>query len=91
MHVTERDRFSANGVTLRGDAYRTNTRVTFSSSGDVTGYFGAGVLEKVLLPDGRTFMGAGRVKVLAQPPGFIVAPDTGVAKNQGDFCATLSG
>ncbi len=90
-HVKEQDTFVANGTTLVGDTYTGNQVFLFSPTGELTAAHFTGLLEKVRLPDGSIFMGAGRVDVLAADPGFIVAPDSGVAKNQDAFCAALSG
>ena len=92
-HVTAQDTFSANGVTLVGERYRASAQLLFSD-GDLVEYRLSGVLEKVRLPDGSTFMGAGRIDVLAALGAgvdFLVEPDSGVVKNRNAFCAALSG
>ena len=93
IHAKQRDTFSANGVTLVGEQYRTQLRVVLSGDEPVK-FYASGVFEKVRLPDGSTFMGAGRIDVLAgleRGVEFFVEPDTGVLKNQDAFCAALSG
>jgi hypothetical protein len=90
-HVTGQDTFSANGVTLVGSPYRTLAKLVFSD-GQLVEYHASGVLEKVRLPDGRTFLGAGRVDLTAAAhASFIVDPDSGVVKDKDAFCAALSG
>jgi hypothetical protein len=89
-HVTGQDTFSANGVTLVGSPYRSLGKLVFSG-GQLVEFHASGVLEKVRLPDGSTFLAAGRVDVIAAHGGFIVDPDSGVVKNQDAFCAALSG
>jgi hypothetical protein len=91
--VRTQDTFSANGVTLVGERYRVAAKL-LCSDGELIEYHANGVLEKVRLPDGSTFMGAGRVDILAALAAgvdFIIEPDSGVLKNQDAFCATLSG
>jgi hypothetical protein len=90
IHLTLQDTFSANGVTLAGEQYRVLGKAIFQD-GELVDFHASGVLEKVKLPDGSIFLGAGRVDVLASVVDFIVAPDNGVAKNQDAFCAALSG
>ncbi len=89
-HSTGQDTFSANGVTLVGSPYRTLGTVVLSD-GQLVEFHASGVLEKVRLPDGSTFLAAGRVDVLAAHATFIVDPDSGVVKNKDAFCAALSG
>jgi hypothetical protein len=61
------------------------------ADGDLVKAHASGVLEKVRLPDGSTFMAAGRVDFLAATADFIVEPDSGVSKNLDAFCDALSG
>ena len=92
-HVTAQDTFTANGVTLVGEEYHFSTQLLFSGDEVVKAQV-TGVLEKVRLPDGSTFIGAGRADILASIAAgveFIVEPDSGVIKNQDAFCAALSG
>jgi hypothetical protein len=48
----------------------------------------SGVVEKVPLPDGSTFLAAGRINPL--PPFLFFEPDHGAFKNLAGFCAALS-
>jgi hypothetical protein len=90
IHITEQDTFSANGVTLVGKEYRLNVRV-LRVDGEVVEAVSSGVLEKVRLPDGSTFMAAGRTDLFAATVDFVVEPDNGVSKNLDAFCDALSG
>ncbi|MEJ7707707.1 MAG: hypothetical protein WKF82_10875 [Nocardioidaceae bacterium] len=65
-HVTEQDTFSANGNTLEGLPYHFTIRVLFDDNGEVTHVYGTGVTERVPLPGGGTFFGAGRVDLVAR-------------------------
>jgi hypothetical protein len=89
IHATQQDTFTANGTTLVGDPYRA-TRTQVIEDFEVVSDTVRGVLEKVRLPDGSIFMGAGRTDFLAATVDFIAVPDHGVAKNQDAFCAALS-
>ena len=89
IHAMQQDTFTANGTTLVGDPYRA-TRTQVIEDFEVVSDTVRGVLEKVRLPDGSIFMGAGRTDFLAATVDFIAAPDNGVAKNQDAFCAALS-
>jgi hypothetical protein len=91
-HITAQDTFTANGVTLVGEKYRTMIKGRIAN-GELVEVIGSGVLEKVRLADGTIFMGAGRVDFLAAEAGgvfFVVDPDSGVSKNLDAFCDTLS-
>ena len=90
VHATEQDTFSVNGNTLGGLPYHYTVRVLFDDDGEVTDVFAMGVFERVPLPGGGTFFGAGRVDALAREGEFIVKPDVGTFKNQDAFCAALS-
>src|SRR5580765_6880722 len=61
IHQVEQDTFSANGKTLTGMPFTTNFSLRFDSNGHLVSLVGTGVLEKVLLPDGSLFVGAGWV------------------------------
>ncbi len=90
VHVTQQETFSANGNTLEGLPYHFTVRVLFDDDGEVTHVYATGVFERVPLPGGGTFFGAGRVDILARDQGFVVKPDVGTFKNQDAFCAALS-
>lgn len=90
FHSTGQDTFTANGTTLVGEPYTAKTTLQFSNF-ELVAFHVVGVLEKVRLPDGSTFMGAGRIDVLTSTADFIVVPDQGVSRSQAAFCAALSG
>ena len=87
---TEQDTFSANGRTLVGDRY-SFTFVSEYESGVRVTWYGTGVAERVKLPDGTTFIVAGRSDVLAGGGGIILSVDSGNSGNNLEaFCAALS-
>jgi hypothetical protein len=91
VHATEQDTFSANGKSLTGEPYTFNIRILFDSSGAITHAFFAGVIEKVILPDGSLFLAAGLVDFAAHGfPEALIAPDKGTSGNVAGFCAALS-
>jgi hypothetical protein len=92
VHVRAQDTFKAHGVTLVGQPYRQNVRIVFSSDGDLLKAFITGLYMKVRLTDGSLFMAAGRLNLLTSTEDqFTLTPDNGVVRNQGAFCAALSG
>jgi hypothetical protein len=91
VHATEQDTFSANGKSLTGEPYTFNIRILFDSTGAITHAFFAGVVEKVVLPDGSLFLAAGLVDFAAHGfPEALIAPDKGTSGNVDGFCAALS-
>ena len=89
-HVVEQDTFTANGKTLEGSPYRFNSVLTFGADGEITSAHGSGLAVKVPLPDGNTFLAAGRVDFFQQEGDFIFVPDSGTSKNRDAFCAALA-
>jgi len=87
QHFQQQDAFSANGHTLVGEPYAGNADIYYDNNGNVTNIVAQGVLEKVTLPDGRLFIGAGRVNPFT---GFALSPDHGAFKNLDAFCAALA-
>jgi hypothetical protein len=86
-HTTEQDTFSANGVTLTGLPCTYETQVVFDSSGNVTHSYTSGCVERVPLPDGSTFLSAGRIDFVAHPDADLI-----ISADKGDpaFCAALA-
>jgi len=84
-HFVQQDQWSANGTTLTGIPYTAN--IQCHNSGGVWTCAADGVQEKVPLPDGSLFMGAGRVNPFT---GFAIEPTHGVFKNLAGFCAALA-
>jgi hypothetical protein len=85
------DTFSANGNTLVSEPYELNVVILFDDSGNVTHIYGHGIIDRVRLPDGSLFIGAGRVDFVAHgTPPFILTPDVGATVNLDGFCAALS-
>lgn len=76
--------------TLVGEKYHGNIQIKFDSSGDYASAIGTGLLEKVRLPDGSLFVGAGRLDWLAYGPGVpTFTPDNGHSGNLDAFCEAL--
>ncbi len=91
-HLSETDTFSAHGETLKSTTYHYNFRLTFDENGDIVDNVTTGVLVKVPLPDGGTFMSAGQLNISPDFTGnFIYLVDSGVVKNHDAFCDALSG
>jgi hypothetical protein len=91
VHATEQDTFSANGKSLTGEPYTFNIRILFDSSGAITHFVFAGVVERVLLPDGSLFLAAGLLDFAAHGfPEALIAPDKGTSGNVQGFCAALA-
>jgi hypothetical protein len=91
VHATEQDTFTANGKSLTGEPYTFNIRILFDSSGAIAQFVFAGVVERVVLPDGSLFLAAGLVDFAAHGfPEALIAPDKGTSGNVEGFCAALS-
>jgi hypothetical protein len=91
VHATEQDTFTANGKSLTGETYTFNIRILFDSTGAITQFVFAGVVERVVLPDGSLFLAAGLVDFAAHGfPEALIAPDRGTSGNVEGFCAALS-
>lgn len=90
-HVVERDTFSANGVTLVATPYRFTTHVSYDPFGNVVNNVATGVLIKVPLSPGVTFMSVGRFDFLRSGGVSTVVPTNGTSRHQRTFCSALSG
>jgi hypothetical protein len=91
VHVTETDTFSANGESLTSQPYH-YTNVDAFENGDYLGTTVTGIAVKVPLPDGGTFMSAGRLHIEPDFMGnFVYLVDSGVVKNHDAFCSVLAG
>lgn len=60
VHLTEQDVFSANGNSLESTAYTFNNHLKFDVQGNVLSATQTGIIVRVPLPNGETFMVAGR-------------------------------
>lgn len=87
-HLNEQDTFSANGKTLTGLPYTGNTELVFDSSGTLVHIYGAGVFERIPLPDGSLFLMAGRTDFINQSD-FTLTPEVGTPGDLTAFCAAL--
>jgi hypothetical protein len=93
MHFVEQDTFvGPYGATLEGLPFAFNIHGVVDANGDLVRFLATGITEKVPLPDGGLFIGAGQIDWLAQPPGtgFVLTPDHGATVNLDRFCASLS-
>jgi hypothetical protein len=93
MHWVEQDTFvGPYGATLEGLPFTFNIHGVVDANGDLVRFLATGITEKVPLPDGGLFIGAGQIDWLAQPPGtgFVLTPDHGATVNLYRFCAALS-
>jgi hypothetical protein len=91
--ITETDVFTANGNTLSGLPYRTSLRAVLDPSDPniQLSAVATGVQARIPLPDGSTFLSAGRIDFVGHPgEPFILTPDTGRAGNLAAFCAALA-
>ena len=91
--ITETDVFTANGNTLTGLPYHTSLRAVLDPSDPniQLSAVATGVQSRIPLPDGSTFLSAGRLDFVAHPgETFILTPDTGRAGNVAGFCAALA-
>jgi hypothetical protein len=76
---------------LTGEPYTFDIRILFDSSGAIAHMVFAGVVERVVLPDGSLFLAAGLVDFAAHGfPEALIAPDRGTSGNVDGFCAALS-
>jgi hypothetical protein len=91
-HIVARDTFTANGQMLVGLPYTFHNSITFDrQTGEVRQWFSTGLVERVPLPGGDTFLTAGRVDWTAHPEAwFIIRPDVGAQGNLEGFCAALA-
>jgi hypothetical protein len=90
-HAEQQDTFTANGKTLVGLPYHYHLKTLLDSNGNTTHQFGSGLFEKVPLPDGSLFIGAGRADFAAHPGAVIIlSPDKGNPGNIAGFCAALA-
>jgi hypothetical protein len=85
------DVFSANGNELTSVPYRFTNHFTIDDQGNVLSAYQTGVLIKVPLATGQTFLVAGRADFLTITEDFVSVPTHGVTRNLDAFCAALSG
>ena len=90
--VTETDVFSANGNVLTGLPYHTSLRAILDPSDPniQLKLFAMGLVARVPLPDGKTFLSAGRLEFTARGFLFALTPDTGHSGDVDAFCAALA-
>jgi hypothetical protein len=92
QHAEEQDTFvGPYGATLAGLPFRFSIHGAFDANGDYVRFLATGITEKVPLPDGGLFIGAGQIDWLPHlsDSGFILTPDHGATVNLDRFCAAL--
>lgn len=87
--VTETDTFIANGNTIVSDPFAARNRLVFDPEGNVTETL-HGLIEKITLPDGTTFVSAGRASETNGEPRFIIGPEVGHTGDVDALCAALA-
>ena len=91
--VTETDVFAANGHVLTGLPYHSSLHATLDPA-DPNHQLAAvstGVISRVPLPNGSTFLSAGRLDFIDHPGAqFLLTPDTGRSGDVAAFCAALA-
>ena len=90
--VTETDIFRANGNVLTGLPYHTTLRAILDPSdpNNQLKAFAMGLVSRVPLPNGKTFLSAGRLEFIARGNLFALTPDTGHSGDVAAFCAALA-
>jgi hypothetical protein len=91
--ITETDVFTANGNTLIGLPYHTSLRAVLDPTDPniQLSAVATGVQARIPLPDGSTFLSAGRIDFVDHPgEPFILTPDSGRAGNIAGFCVALA-
>lgn len=86
--IHEQDTFTANGKTLVGEPYAFHLENSYDSNGNYSSIVGTGITEKVRLPDGTLFVGAGWY--IRPGAGYYLTPDKGNSGNIAGFCAALA-
>ncbi len=89
-HATEELVLSANGRTLTVDPFPFNITVLLGADGRPTNVFLAGLVFRVRLPDGTTFLSAGRLDFIAEGVNFAVVPEVGRKGDVNALCAALA-
>jgi hypothetical protein len=91
--ITEIDVFAANGHTLTGLPYHSSLHATLDPA-DPNHQLAAvstGVISRVPLSNGSTFLSAGRLNFVDHPGAqFLLTPDTGHSGDVAAFCAALA-
>jgi hypothetical protein len=89
-HFTERDVFSAHGVSLMSEPYTFTNHLLLDGEDLVKGVR-TGLIVRVPVPDGSTSFVAGRADFTHSTRNFVSAPTNGVTRNLDAFCAALAG
>jgi len=90
FHFREVDVFSAHGKSLTSTPYTFTNHIRFDEEGNLVSATQTGVIVRVPLPNGETFMVAGRADFFGLNTDFVISPTNGVTRNLDDFCASLS-
>ena len=89
IHATEQLLLTANGRSLTVDPFPFNQTVRFVD-GELTHVYLTGLVFRVDLPNGSTFLSAGRFDFVAAGVDFTVVPDVGRSGDVTALCAALS-
>jgi hypothetical protein len=91
FHSIEQDVFSANGVTLTATPYVNQQKWIYDSSGNIVHAYYTGVVERIPLPDGDTFLSVGRIDQVTSDNPAALTPDVGRSGDLVSLCAALAG
>lgn len=91
FHSIEQDVLSANGVTLTATPYVNQQKWIYDSSGNIVHIYAVGVIERIPLPDGETFLSAGRTDQINRDNPAALTPDVGRSGDVASLCAALAG
>lgn len=89
VHATEELTLSANGRTLTAEPINYNLFVDYAATGEIEHVYLAGLILRLPLPDGTTFLSAGQVEA-PEGANFVITPDAGLSGDAGALCAALS-
>ncbi|WP_146237451.1 hypothetical protein [Georgenia satyanarayanai] len=91
LHGTEELSYSANGQTLEADPFPYNIHITFGPEGGAPrSNVVTGLVLRVPLPDGTTFLSAGRLDFVVTGQDFAATPQVGLSGDLDALCGALS-
>ncbi|MDD9208147.1 hypothetical protein PU560_16985 [Georgenia sp. 10Sc9-8] len=90
LHGTEELTYSANGQTLVAKPFPYNFHIIFGPDGQLEHYYLTGLVLRVPLPDGTTFLSAGRLDFEVTGESFAITPQVGRSGDVEALCDALS-
>ncbi|MEE6274551.1 hypothetical protein [Georgenia wangjunii] len=90
IHGTEEFTYSANGKELVAEPFPYNIHLGFGPDGQLQHSYVTGLVLRVPLPDGSTFLSAGRLDFVVTGEGFAITPQVGRSGDVEALCAALS-